>query len=310
MKEAAELDKIVEGQSGAMQAMQAMLRVNIKQDNSYKSNSSDLDTPTTPGSALAVRFFIGQHAHEEDTASAQSLDAGSYRSIKEATAHGSGQQGTGELQQKQKQTKKLQLQTADATDSNNTTPNTTGTATSLLQLPTPSSHELITQRNSTNGIASACSSPTLYGPHARRKSKSKSWRKARRGSGSEPAAEGVHIPPPPPLPPQPLATTSSSASLLSLRSNKIKRSSAVATSTAATPQIEEGGISANAEFATPPSYDVRYDGTASATTTMHDATNDKVSTQYLRKRQRGHIQLCVGKCDRKLVGRFVYFHPF
>ncbi|XP_011191137.2 cGMP-dependent protein kinase 1 [Zeugodacus cucurbitae] len=289
-RETGELHKIVEvQQAGKLQA----LHVNIKQANGYKSNSSDLDTPTTPNSStLAVRFFIGQHAHDEDTASAQSLDAGSYRSIKEVTAHGisSAQQTQQDQQhhqhhQQHKQLKKLQLQTGDVTDSGNNI--VAITSTSLLQLPTP---ELTAQRNSER-IASACSSPTLYGPQAKRNSKSKSWRKARGGASvSETPAHEVHIPPPPPLPPQPLTTASSSASLLSLRSNKIKRSSAVATSTTATPQIEEGGISANAEFATPPGYDVRYDGTTmvtatataiavpTTTTTANDATNDKEQT--------------------------------
>nr|XP_014086564.1 cGMP-dependent protein kinase 1 isoform X1 [Bactrocera oleae]XP_036215792.1 cGMP-dependent protein kinase 1 isoform X1 [Bactrocera oleae]XP_036215793.1 cGMP-dependent protein kinase 1 isoform X1 [Bactrocera oleae] len=254
---AAELDRIVEEKTGA-------LNVNIKQANGNRSNSSDQDTPTTPGSTLAVRFFIGQHAHDEDAASAQSLDAGSYRSTEAVTVQSSEQQ--------QKQTKKLHLQTADAIDGNNTT----GTFTTLMQLSAPNSQEWSTQSNSSR-LASACSSPTLYGPQATtRKSKSKSWRKAR---GNSPPAEDLHIPPPPPLPPQPLTTASSSASLLSLRSNKIKRNSAVATPTTATPHIEEGGISANAEFARPPSYDVRYDGTGSlttaATTAASDATNDK-----------------------------------
>ena len=212
-----------------MEEKTGALNVNIKQANGYRSNSSDQDTPTTPGSTLAVRFFIGQHAHDEDAASAQSLDAGSYRSTEAVTVQSSEQQ--------QKQRKKLHLQTADAIDGNNTT----GTFTTLMQLSAPNSQEWSTQSNSSR-LASACSSPTLYGPQATtRKSKSKSWRKAR---GNSPPAEDLHIPPPPPLPPQPLTTASSSASLLSLRSNKIKRNSAVATPTTATPHIEEGGISA------------------------------------------------------------------
>ncbi|XP_018787110.1 PREDICTED: cGMP-dependent protein kinase 1 isoform X3 [Bactrocera latifrons] len=259
-----ELDKIVEAQTGA-------LHVDIKQANGYRSNSSDKDTPTTPGSTLAVRFFIGQHAHEEDAVSAESLDAGSYRSIKAVTTQGSEHQ----QQHQQKQTKKLLLHTAHVSDSTNNA----STFSSLLQLPALGSHEW-TPQHSSNRFTNATSSPSLYGPQATtRKSKSKSWRKAR---GSSPPAEDLHIPPPPPLPPLPLTSASSSASLLSLRSNKIKHSSssAVATFTAASSHIEEGGISANAEFATPAGYDVRYAGTGSAeaTTAASDATNDKEQT--------------------------------
>ncbi|XP_018787109.1 PREDICTED: cGMP-dependent protein kinase 1 isoform X2 [Bactrocera latifrons] len=260
-----ELDKIVEAQTGA-------LHVDIKQANGYRSNSSDKDTPTTPGSTLAVRFFIGQHAHEEDAVSAESLDAGSYRSIKAVTTQGSEHQ----QQHQQKQTKKLLLHTAHVSDSTNNA----STFSSLLQLPALGSHEW-TPQHSSNRFTNATSSPSLYGPQATtRKSKSKSWRKAR---GSSPPAEDLHIPPPPPLPPLPLTSASSSASLLSLRSNKIKHSSssAVATFTAASSHIEEGGISANAEFATPAGYDVRYAGTGSAeaTTAASDATNDKFSLE-------------------------------
>uniref|UniRef100_W8BGQ6 Uncharacterized protein n=1 Tax=Ceratitis capitata TaxID=7213 RepID=W8BGQ6_CERCA len=71
-----------------MIAEKQALRVNINQLNGYKSNASDLDTPTTPGSTLAVRFFIGQQAHEEDNSSAHSLDAASNTKEAEVTAHG------------------------------------------------------------------------------------------------------------------------------------------------------------------------------------------------------------------------------
>ncbi|XP_053958891.1 cGMP-dependent protein kinase 1 [Anastrepha ludens] len=240
---------------GAAKENLVALHVNDNQVDGYKSNSGDLDTPTTPNSvsSLAVRFFIGQQAQEEDTMSGRSLDAGSYRSLKEVTAHG--------MQQQQQLQHRRQFQNGDVTDNSASAP--------LLSLPPTTNSETNTLRNS-NRTASCCSSPTLYGPQPNRKSRSKSWRKMR-NTGNEPPADDVHIPTPPPLPPQLLTANSSCASLLSLRSNKMKRSSAAAINGAATPHIEEGGISANAEFAT-----------TTTTTTTNGATNDKDQSPKLK----------------------------
>ncbi|XP_004527195.1 cGMP-dependent protein kinase 1 isoform X2 [Ceratitis capitata] len=269
-----------------MIAEKQALRVNINQLNGYKSNASDLDTPTTPGSTLAVRFFIGQQAHEEDNSSAHSLDAASNTKEAEVTAHGRQHSQPQKEQHEQHQQEQQELKMGHLQNATAKSKSTPSTPQQLLT-PSPSSHQLATQCNS-NRLTSVRSSPTLhYGQQAQRKSHTtKSWRKTRAGGSCEPPAEDVHIPTPPPLPPQPLTTASSSASLLSLRSNKIKRSSAVAASTTATPQIEEGGISANADFATLPDSDgtdgmtmATVAGNAATTTTQtriaNSTTNDK-----------------------------------
>ncbi|XP_017476142.1 PREDICTED: cGMP-dependent protein kinase 1, partial [Rhagoletis zephyria] len=237
--------------------------VNDNQLNGYKSNSSDLDTPTTPASTLAVQFFIGQQSHEEDNASARSLNAGSCRSIKEVTA---------QTQPQKQQQQRRQLENGDVAE-NSYSP----TTASLL---TPQAANEATPLRNYNHTTSLSSSPILYGPQFNRKSRSKSCRKMRCGAGNEPPADDdVHIPTPPPLPPQSLTAASSSASLLSLRSNKSKRNSAVAANTTATPQIEEGGISANAEFVTPPSYDMTTNGSGQVAANANGATNDKFSIE-------------------------------
>ncbi|XP_067621281.1 cGMP-dependent protein kinase 1 [Eurosta solidaginis] len=253
-----ECSKVVGDAAAKHKGNRTAQHVNDNQINGTKYNSNyNPDTPTTPSSAHAVHFFIGHQlapaaAHEEDTVSGDSLDVGSYRSTTEVTVHSAQQQNTSIRANK---------------------------SSSSLSHLTPTSNEATTYRNS-NRIKCVASSPNLYGPQTEHKSKTKCWRKMRNtGStnNNEALANDVHIPIPPPLPPEPLTTAASSASLISLRSNKAKRNSAAATSSnTATPQIEEGGISANVEFATPA---FSYSTGDAGNYTTHSATNDKCSSE-------------------------------